>query len=196
MGKALFIYDNKGKIFHWSYGDEIDIPDGLQHIIIEEYDFENKPIESIDVSSFPHTPVYRKTEEEIKISYMTLDEYKSVRQEENKAALAKFLKENPLLWIDGMYYGVTEQDQNEMLTDKSAYDFKHSIGQTDWKLEWHNTKSACREFTVEEFGALLNAIVDYVYPFRKLQEQYKEMIYNSTTKEEVSSIILNYSKEG
>ena len=49
-----------------------------------------------------------------------------------------------------------------MLTDKYAYEFKQSIGQTNWKLEWHSIKSACREFTVEEFTSLLNAIVDLV----------------------------------
>jgi hypothetical protein len=99
------------------------------------------------------------------------------------------------LWQDGNYYGVTQDDQNEMIADKTAYEFKQSVGQTDWKLEWHNTKHACREFTVDEFAALLNAIIDFVYPFRKLQEEYKEQIYACESKEQVVELELDYSEQ-
>lgn len=125
-----------------------------------------------------------------KLDLSTLQHY---RQEENKDTLRKFLQNNPLLWADGNYYGVTQDDQNEMIADKTAYEFKQSIGQTDWKLEWHNTKHACREFTVEEFALLLNSIIDFVYPYRKLQEAYKEHIFACTNKEQVMALNLEYS---
>ena len=131
----------------------------------------------------------------IDVDNMSLEEYKQYRQTQNKEALASFLKNNPLLWTDGKYYGVTEEDQNEMLTDKSAYEFKQSIGQTNWKLEWHSVKSACREFSINEFAALLNAIVDFVYPYRQLEMSYKESIYNANTKEDVKAIKLIYKLE-
>lgn len=117
------------------------------------------------------------------------------RQEENKDSLRQFLLNNPLLWTDGNYYGVTQDDQNEMIADKTAYEFKQSIGQTDWKLEWHNIKHSCREFAVEEFAALLNAIIDFVYPYRKLQEAYKEQIYSCTSKEQLIEITLEYNEQ-
>lgn len=117
------------------------------------------------------------------------------RQEENKDNLRQFLLNNPLLWTDGNYYGVTQDDQNEMIADKTAYEFKQSIGQTDWKLEWHNIKHSCREFAVEEFAALLNAIIDFVYPYRKLQEAYKEQIYSCTSKEQLVEITLEYNEQ-
>lgn len=117
------------------------------------------------------------------------------RQEENKDNLRQFLLNNPLLWTDGNYYGVTQDDQNEMIADKTAYEFKQSIGQTDWKLEWHNIKHSCREFAVEEFAALLNAIIDFVYPYRKLQEAYKEQIYSCTSKEQLIEITLEYDEQ-
>lgn len=117
------------------------------------------------------------------------------RQEENKDNLRQFLLNNPLLWTDGNYYGVTQDDQNEMIADKTAYEFKQSIGQTDWKLEWHNIKHSCREFAVEEFAALLNAIIDFVYPYRKLQEAYKEQIYSCTSKEQLIEITLEYNEQ-
>ena len=122
----------------------------------------------------------------------TLQYYK---QEENKDTLRQFLQDNPILWQDGNYYGVTQDDQNEMIADKAAYELKHSIGDTSWKLEWHNIKHACREFTVEEFAALLNAIIDFVYPYRKLQETYKEKIYACTTKEQVVALELEYNPQ-
>lgn len=117
------------------------------------------------------------------------------RQEENKDNLRQFLLNNPLLWTDRNYYGVTQDDQNEMIVDKTAYEFKQSIGQTDWKLEWHNIKHSCREFAVEEFAALLNAIIDFVYPYRKLQEAYKEQIYSCTSKEQLIEITLEYNEQ-
>jgi len=128
-------------------------------------------------------------------SKYTLSELQEYIQRRNKLALSDFLKNNPILWIDGEYYGVTKEDQDEMITDKAAYDLKQAMGFTDWKLEWHNIKKSCREFSVEEFLGLLNAIVDFVYPYRKLQESYKEMIYSAETKEDVMAIELSYKIE-
>ena len=196
MNRALFIYDNTGKIYHWSIGEDIIVPDGLQYIIIEDYDFSKRAIERIDVSQVPHVPIYSKTKEEQIIEDMTLDEYKDKRQIENKKALADFLKSNPLLWTDEYYYGVTEEDQNEMSLDLSTYQLKKALGDTEWKLQWHSIKSNCRDFTLEEFNSLLNAIIDFVYPYRQLEMEYKESIYSASSKEEVASINLVYELNG
>ena len=97
--------------------------------------------------------------------------------------------------MDGEYYSVTQEDQVEMISDKTAYDVKQASGYTNWKLEWHNVSKACREFTVEEFGGLLNAIIDFVYPYRRLQEQYKEQIFLCETKEQLSRLEFLYEIE-
>ena len=117
---------------------------------------------------------------------------KEAKQEENKLALQTFLKNNPLLWTDGKYYGVTQEDQIEMQTDYNVYLLKQSIGVTDWQLKWHDTKKACRVFTLPEFFSLQNAIADYVFPLREKQEYYKEQIFNCSTKEEVEAIEIDY----
>ncbi len=189
--RAIFIYDNTGKIYHWAQGDFI-APVGLPYLIIEDYDFEEKRVEKIDTSVNPPVPIYGMTKEELIREGMTLEEYKECRQIENKELLAVFLKENPLLWTDGLYYGVTQEDQSEMLADKTAYEFKKSIGKDDWKLQWHGIKSDCRDFTEEEFAGLLNAIVNFVYPYRQLEMQYKKLIYSATTKKEVENIKIVY----
>lgn len=199
--KTIIIYDETGRIFsQYKTLDLGNIPKGIPYLVVSDYndDIESetyRPILSVDVTQEPHIPIYGKTMQEKEHDAISLDEYKDHRQQENKTALAAFLKENPLLWIDGLYYGVTQEDQDEMLADKTAYDFKQSLGQTDWKLQWHSIKSACRDFTVEEFAGLLNAIVNFVYPYRQLEMQYKEQIYAAATKEELASLNLLYSVE-
>lgn len=91
--RAIFIYDNTGKIYHWAQGDFI-APVGLPYLIIEDYDFEEKRVEKIDTSVNPPVPIYGMTKEELIREGMTLEEYKECRQIENKELLAVFLKEN------------------------------------------------------------------------------------------------------
>ena len=100
MNKALFIYDETGKIYHWSIGSNIIAPKGLPHILIEDYDSEGRIVEKIDISKEPHTLVYAKTKEEIEFEEISLEDYKEKRQTENKILLAEFLRNNPILWSD------------------------------------------------------------------------------------------------
>ena len=192
MNKALFIYDETGKIYHWSIGSGIVEPQGLPHIIIENYNPEGRSVERIDVGQSPPVPIYSKTQEEIEYEEMSLDEYKEQRQTENKALLAEFLKNNPLQWEDNSYYGVTQEDQNEMSLDFSTYQIKKQLGDENWKLQWHSVKSDCRDFTEEEFLGLLNAIIEFVYPYRQLEMKYKEAIYTAETKDDVKAVNLVY----
>ena len=191
MSKAIFIYDNSGKIWHWSVGDDAVKPDGLPYIVVENYD-SARPLECVDITQNPPLPIYSKTKEELEYETMSLDEYKEKRQAENKAALATFLKNNPITWIDGCLYGVTQEDQNEMSLDLSTYQLKKSLGDSNWKLLWHPVKSDSREFTETEFINLLNAIIEFVYPYRQLEMQYKEAIYPAATKEEIAAINIAY----
>ena len=79
-----------------------------------------------------------------------------------------------------------------MIADKTAYEFKKSLGDTSWTLQWHSIHSDCRDFTEEEFAGLLNTIVDFVYPYRQLEMEYKKAIYEATTKEEVAAVNIVY----
>lgn len=123
----------------------------------------------------------------------TLESLQAIKQEKNKVELAKFLAEHPVLWIDGNYYGITFDDQLEMSLDLNVYNLKQSMGFSNWKLEWHNTKKACREFELEEFLGLLNLITDTVFPYRSYCESVKEAIYSCTTKEELEAIKIDYN---
>ncbi len=116
---------------------------------------------------------------------------KDARQEDNKAALAAWLAEHPLTWIDGNVYGVTEADQNEMALNLQQYQVQKAAGR-DAVLEWHTQKKQCHTFTEEQYTALLLAIIDYVYPYRRYQESVKEAIYNAETVEAVQAVVIDY----
>lgn len=132
---------------------------------------------------------------DVDTSLLSLIEYKQYKQELNKKILAEYLENNPILWTDGKYYGVSQEDQIEMQSDLTAYTLKQNSGHTDWKLEWHDKQKACREFTLEEFHSLLNAIIDYVYPLRRKQETYKEQIYAAKSHSELDNLVITYDQE-
>lgn len=128
----------------------------------------------------------------INVDTCTLDELKAYTQTKNKKAFSNFLYNNPLLWEDSKYYGVTKEDQDEMQADLTVYNLKHSLGHSEWKLKWHDQKKACREFTLDEFTSLLNGVIDFVNPYRELQETYKQAIYDSSTKNDVLNLTIEY----
>ncbi len=133
-------------------------------------------------------PVER-TEEEIKAD--RLPGAKAARQEENKSSLAAWLAAHPLTWVDGNVYGVTEEDQTEMALNLQQYQIQATAGR-EVALEWHTQKKQCHTFTIEQYNALLLAIIDYVYPYRRYQEAIKEQIYSAKTVEEVQAVVIDY----
>lgn len=115
----------------------------------------------------------------------------AARQEENKTALADWLKNHPLSWVDGNVYGVTEEDQTEMALNLQQYQIQATAGR-EVALEWHTQKKQCHTFSVEQYNALLLAIIDYVYPYRRYQEAIKEQIYSAKNVEEVKAVVIDY----
>lgn len=192
MSKLLIIYDESGKIYHWATGSDVKAPQGIPYIILENYESDGRNIERVDITQNPPVPVYSKTKEEMEFESLSLEEYQDLRQTENKKKLEEFLKNNPIIWNDGLYYGVTQEDQNEMSLDFTTYQLKKNLGDTNWKLQWHSIKSDCRDFTEEEFIGLLNSIIEFVYPYRQLEMKYKEAIFTAKSKEEIKNINLSY----
>ena len=121
-----------------------------------------------------------------------LYEIQASRQSENKAALAAWLAGHPLTWTDGNVYGVTEEDQNEMSLNLQQYQVQVAAGRSV-NLEWHTQKKQCHTFTPEQYTALLLAIIDYVYPYRRYQEAVKAAIYAAETTEAVEAVVIDYA---
>ncbi len=114
------------------------------------------------------------------------------RQEENKILFAEFLSNHPLQYDDGKFYGVTIEDQTEISLNLNQYQLQLAAGIENPVLEWHAIHEGCKPWTVEDLTALAVAISNYIYPwFRKMQE-YKTMIFNSLSIDEINSIELVY----
>lgn len=119
---------------------------------------------------------------------------KERKQNENKKALSKFLHENPIQWTDGQFYGVTEEDQNELALNLNQYQLQVAAGIPDPKLEWHPRHSVCREFTLEEYTALILTVKNFVYPYVQHCQEIKEQIYTAETIDDLKGVEIVYEK--
>lgn len=128
------------------------------------------------------------------ISDMTLDEYKNYRRNENNILLAKCLKDHPLLWENGKYYGITKDDQTELADNLTAYNLKASVGiQSD--VKWHAVNEECEIWDPAELAVLAITIQAMVVPLVELCQKYKVAIIACNSKEEVAKVNLDYSDE-
>lgn len=119
----------------------------------------------------------------------------SDKQNENNGLLETYLKNHPIQWKDGKYYGVTKEDQSEIALNLTQYQLAVTAGLPPY-LEWHALHEQCRDFTVEELSALALSISAYVYPFVCYNQSIKTAIYATTTVEELEKIVIDYEKAG
>ena len=63
MGKMLVVYDNTGRIYHWSVGNDIKAPEGLPYIILDNFESDGRNIKCVDVTQTPPVIVFEKTKE-------------------------------------------------------------------------------------------------------------------------------------
>lgn len=158
-----------------------------------EYDYNEFTIDkdTIDLDDIINDPEkYLNYVPDSQINDMTLDEYKMYRQEENKMALADFLRTQTVTF-NGKEYGVSEEDQNEMALNLTQYQVLTASGQ-DVSLEWHSKKEKCEKFTQEEFIKLIAMIKAFVYPYYQKMQDIKTNIFNSKNKFELSVIEIKY----
>lgn len=158
-----------------------------------EYDYNEFTIDkdTIDLDDIINDPEkYLNYVPDSQINDMTLDEYKMYRQEENKMALADFLRTQTVTF-NGKEYGVSEEDQNEMALNLTQYQVLTASGQ-DVSLEWHSKKEKCEKFTQEEFIKLIAMIKAFVYPYYQKMQDIKTDIFNSKNKFELSVIEIKY----
>lgn len=59
-------------------------------------------------------------------------------------------------------------------------------------LEWHARGEACRIFSLEEYTNLSLQVANFVYPYRRYQEQLKVQILNAQSFEELNAIKIDY----
>ena len=130
------------------------------------------------------TGTFYPEEEEAK----RLELLQKVKQEENKNRFAEFLSKNPITWIDGKLYGVTLEDQTEINLNINQYKIQIEAGVENPVLEWHAVHEASVPWKYEDLCELVAAINEFVYPWFKKMNDYKEAIYAATSNEEVAAI--------
>lgn len=122
---------------------------------------------------------------------MSLDECKECKQQENNIALKNFLEEQSVIF-NGKEYGVSYNDQSEMLANLTQYKISEEIKKGSGTLEWHAKKEKCQSFTMEDFTELSLLIKTFVYPYLSQCQDIKEKIFNCETKSELKTIKIKY----
>lgn len=124
----------------------------------------------------------------------SLDKVKEYWQEQNLIQFNQFLKDHPMLYTDGLYYGVEEVDRNEMNQQLGAYNTKKAAGSNPTGIQWHSKKKACKEMSVEDFLALSAAIEQYTLPYYNRMQERKEVIFDCTDKGDIFDIPITYEE--
>lgn len=110
---------------------------------------------------------------------------------ESKQMLVDWLENNPLLYIDGAYYSVTEEKQSLLNNNLASYERAKAIG-VEYPLKWNNTGNECTEWEYENLLALSLAIAEYVAPQVSRQQSYELSIKACTTVSDVNKIDILY----
>ena len=122
----------------------------------------------------------------------SLDTVKEYWQDKNLIQFNEFLKEHPMLYTDGLYYGVEETDRNEMNQQLSMYNAKVAAGLEPTGVQWHSKKKACTEMSIEAFLMLTAAIEQYTLPYYNLMQSRKEAIFNCEEKIDIFNVPIVY----
>lgn len=126
----------------------------------------------------------------------SLQEAKEEMQNKNKQLFAQWLDMNPLIWVDGKQYGITQEDQIEINLNISQYENNQKILEDGViTLEWHAKGETSRPWDINELRELSLAIQEKVKPMFHLMQLYKKQIFDSKDINELLAIDLNYSKE-
>lgn len=165
------------------------------HYTLVKADTQNSPnaIRVLEVDEIPSKVkpnVYKLDEEAEEIEFVyryTLDEAKAMKQEENRTQFAKYLASHPITWVDGKQYGITEQDQSEIVLKLSQFDKTN-----DLVLEWHAKHEEDVTWDYEDLISLNTEIARAVYPIYHAMQQFKTSIYNSKSIEELENIQITF----
>lgn len=121
----------------------------------------------------------------------TLLESKNSRIQQSKSDLAAYLASHPLLWIDGQYYSITQEKQNQLTSKILSATMAQTLSQP-YTLTWNSTGEVCTEWTLQDLSALAFAIDKRVTALVTYQQEKEKEIVNASTQEELDAIIIDY----
>ena len=118
---------------------------------------------------------------------------KTTRIQQSKDDLKTYLSEHPLLWIDGQYYSITQEKQNQLTSKILSATMAQTLSQP-YKLTWNSTGEVCTEWMLSDLSALAFAIDQRVTALVSYQQAQEVAIRNASTQEELDAIIIDYDK--
>ena len=126
--------------------------------------------------------------EEILRQNKNISIYQDQAIEESKYNLQYFLENNPLTWVDGQQYTVT-QDKQSLLTSQMAL----YMIDPNTTLHWNAQGQPCTVWEPQNLAALAKAIEEYVRPYITYQQQKEVEMRACKTVEELDQVIVNYN---
>lgn len=135
-------------------------------------------------------PVERSEDE---INEDLLPNLKSEKILKSKSDLQNYLANNPILWSDGEYYGITSEKQ-QWLTGKLVAAQAAISTEQPIDLTWNSVGEVCKPWTLEELTALGLAIEKRVTALVTYQQKKEKAISSASSVAEVESITVNYDE--
>ena len=118
---------------------------------------------------------------------------KSEKILKSKSDLQNYLANNPILWSDGEYYGITSEKQ-QWLTGKLVAAQAAISTEQPIDLTWNSVGEVCKPWTLEELTALGLAIEKRVTALVTYQQKKEKAISSASSVAEVESITVNYDE--
>lgn len=122
---------------------------------------------------------------------LNIEKKNKIKQSKNM--LEDFLIQNPLQWIDGKYYSVTQEKQSLLTSNIATYQIEVQAN-PEAIITWNATGEECVQWDIQQLCALAVAIKDYVKPMVTYQQRLEIQINNCQNLEESNSIEINYDQ--
>ena len=120
------------------------------------------------------------------------EEDKASKIKRSKDDLAVYLQEHPLQWLDGEYYSITQEKQNQLTSKIMAATMAQTLS-ADYTLTWNSTGEVCKEWTLSDLSALAFAIDARVTALVTYQQTQEVAIRNAATLEELEAVVVDYN---
>ena len=129
-------------------------------------------------------------EKEHTVDLESIKEQKIIK---SKTDLQTYLAEHPLRWLDGKYYTITAEKQQQLTSKLLSATFAQQAG-TPYDLKWNDTEQVCVSWTLENLTALAFAIDARVTALVTYQQEKERQIRDAETLETLESIVVNYDE--
>ena len=135
--------------------------------------------------------------EDLRVKPSTVDLTSAIesRIQQSKADLAAYLETNPIQWMDGEYYSITAEKQQQLTSKLMAATMAQSTG-VEYTLTWNSTGQVCKEWTIADLSALAFAIDARVTQLVTYQQTQEVAMRNAETLEALKAIVVDYDSVG